>query len=79
MSFSIQGPLVYINYARVEDLEFVTTNLSLNLSNYVCIARYGGIFRGDKVMPNSTRGMAIIIQLVMCVCVCACVRLVDGR
>ena len=40
---------MYVNYARIEDFLYLTTNLSLDLSNHICIARYGGIFRGDKV------------------------------
>ena len=40
---------MYVNYARIEDFLYLTTNLSLDLSNHICISRYGGIFRGDKV------------------------------
>ena len=38
-----------MNYARVEDFEFLVKNKSLNLHGKVAIARYGKIFRGDKV------------------------------
>ena len=44
-----QGPLVYVNYAEVNDFLYLTTNLSLNLTGHICIARYGAIYRGDKV------------------------------
>uniref|UniRef100_A0A1X7V380 Aminopeptidase NAALADL1 n=1 Tax=Amphimedon queenslandica TaxID=400682 RepID=A0A1X7V380_AMPQE len=43
-----KGPLVYVNYGRISDFQYLVYNLSLNLTGYVCIARYGRIFRGDK-------------------------------
>ena len=44
----VEGPLFYVNYGREEDfLKF--TEMQLNLSGAVCIARYGRLFRGDKV------------------------------
>ena len=45
----VQGPLVYVNYGRISDFQYLVYNLSLNLTGNVCIARYGQIFRGDKV------------------------------
>ena len=47
----IQGPLVYVNYGRLSDFEYLTNSSGpqLNLSSYICIVRYGQIFRGDKV------------------------------
>ena len=45
----IQGLLVYINYGTIDDFLYLTENLSLMLDGYICIARYGNIFRGDKV------------------------------
>lgn len=45
----IQGPLVYVNYGSIDDFFYLTRNLSLNLSNHICISRYGAIYRGDKV------------------------------
>lgn len=44
-----QADLVYVNYGTIEDFEFLTTNLSINVTGAVVIARYGQIFRGDKV------------------------------
>ena len=44
-----KGPLVYVNYGRIKDFLFLTNNLSLDLTGHICIARYGEIFRGDKV------------------------------
>lgn len=51
-STTMQGPLVYVNYGRMSDFLYLTnsSDLHLNLSGYICIARYGEIFRGDKVM-----------------------------
>jgi len=46
----LQGSLVYVNFGRLEDFEYVVSNLSIDLSSSICIARYGAIFRGDKVM-----------------------------
>uniref|UniRef100_A0A1X7TGC5 Peptidase M28 domain-containing protein n=1 Tax=Amphimedon queenslandica TaxID=400682 RepID=A0A1X7TGC5_AMPQE len=43
-----KGPLVYVNYGRISDFQYLVYNLSLNLTGHVCIARYGQIFRGDK-------------------------------
>jgi len=45
----IQGLLVYVNYGTIDDFLYLTENLSLVLDGYICIARYGNIFRGDKV------------------------------
>jgi len=44
----IQGLLVYVNYGTIDDFLYLTENLSLMLDGYICIARYGNIFRGDK-------------------------------
>ena len=43
------GRLVYVNYARIEDFLYLQNNLSIDLNGFVCMARYGAIFRGDKV------------------------------
>lgn len=56
----MQGRLVYVNYARLVDFQYVTnsTGLALNLSSHdiICIARYGQIFRGDKVREGTREG-----------------------
>ena len=48
-----QGNLVYVNYGRVEDFQKLTGSgdgeLNVNLTGKIAIARYGKIFRGDKV------------------------------
>lgn len=55
LHMSPQGPLVYVNYGRLEDFLYLNRTLNLSLEGHICIARYGEIFRGDKVV---------------CVCVC---------
>ncbi|KAK7492612.1 hypothetical protein BaRGS_00016091, partial [Batillaria attramentaria] len=43
------GAPVYVNYGRIEDFQFLANNYSINFTGRVVIARYGKIFRGDKV------------------------------
>lgn len=47
--FPSQGDLVYVNYGRIEDFLYLTQNMSIDLKGKTLIARYGKIFRGDKV------------------------------
>ncbi len=44
-----QGDLVYVNYGRIDDFIWLTETKGINVTGKVCIARYGKIFRGDKV------------------------------
>ncbi|XP_072258638.1 N-acetylated-alpha-linked acidic dipeptidase 2-like [Pyxicephalus adspersus] len=44
-----EGDLVYANYARTEDFFYLQRNLSINCTGKIVIARYGKIFRGNKV------------------------------
>ncbi|XP_059161670.1 putative N-acetylated-alpha-linked acidic dipeptidase [Physella acuta] len=46
----VSGDAVYVNYGRVEDLEYLVKNLSLNITGQIFIARYGKIFAGNKVL-----------------------------
>jgi len=46
---SLKGRLVYVNYGRIEDFDVLTKDFSVNVSGSIGIARYGRIFRGDKV------------------------------
>lgn len=49
-AFSVlQGELVYANYGRVEDFFFLEREKGINLTDKIIIARYGRLFRGDKV------------------------------
>ena len=40
---------MYVNYGTFDDFLYLTENLSLSLDGHICIARYGNIYRGDKV------------------------------
>lgn len=45
----MQNDLVYVNYGTIEDFDYLTSNMSVNLTGTIVIARYGKIYRGDKV------------------------------
>ena len=60
-SGSAIGRLVYVNYATIDDFLYLTTNLSLNLTGRICIARYGAIYRGDKAHLAQTYGCSALI------------------
>ncbi|XP_077990166.1 putative N-acetylated-alpha-linked acidic dipeptidase [Glandiceps talaboti] len=56
----ITGDLVYVNYGRVEDFDKLE-KLGVNLTGKILIARYGKIFRGNKLddavaLPNGWAG-----------------------
>ncbi|CAC5360684.1 NAALAD [Mytilus coruscus] len=53
--------LVYVNYGRVEDYRYIEANTSVNVSGKIVIARYGRIFRGDKVQQATRHGAIGII------------------
>ncbi|KAK3598383.1 hypothetical protein CHS0354_034557 [Potamilus streckersoni] len=57
----VKGDLVYVNYGRVEDYDYLQKNRSINVSGKVVIARYGKIFRGDKVHLAEKHGAKGII------------------
>lgn len=42
----LQGEIVYVNYGTIDD--FIHIDQIINLTNKICMARYGKIFRGDK-------------------------------
>ncbi|XP_071788904.1 N-acetylated-alpha-linked acidic dipeptidase 2-like [Asterias amurensis] len=46
---TIENELVYVNYGRVEDFQRLERTLGVNVTGKIAIARYGKIFRGDKV------------------------------
>ncbi|XP_069825765.1 N-acetylated-alpha-linked acidic dipeptidase 2-like [Dendropsophus ebraccatus] len=56
-----EGNLVYVNYARTEDFFFLERNLSINCTGKIVIARYGKIFRGNKVKNAILAGAKGII------------------
>ncbi|WAR19930.1 NALD2-like protein [Mya arenaria] len=57
----IQGVIVYVNYGRVEDHEYLEQNTSVSVKGKIVLARYGKIFRGDKVKQAEIRGAIGII------------------
>lgn len=48
----VTGDVVYANYGRTEDFDELA-RLGVNVSGAIVIARYGEIFRGDKVGTRS--------------------------
>lgn len=53
--------LMYVNYGRVEDYQWLVSNKSINVTGKIVIARYGKIFRGDKVRLATRYGASGII------------------
>lgn len=47
--FSVQADLVYVNYGRTEDFFKLEREMGINCTGKIVIARYGKIFRGNKV------------------------------
>ena len=45
-----QGELIYVNYARTEDFFKLEREMNINCTGKIVIARYGRIFRGNKVL-----------------------------
>ncbi|CAH1262395.1 NAALAD2 [Branchiostoma lanceolatum] len=60
-SGEVQGDLVYVNFARAEDFQTLVRDLGVDVTGKVCIARYGKIFRGDKVNQAGQFGCAGLI------------------
>nr|XP_033806013.1 putative N-acetylated-alpha-linked acidic dipeptidase isoform X2 [Geotrypetes seraphini]XP_033806014.1 putative N-acetylated-alpha-linked acidic dipeptidase isoform X2 [Geotrypetes seraphini] len=56
-----EGDLVYVNYARTEDFSQLEQELHVNCTGKVVIARYGKIFRGNKVKNAQLAGAKGII------------------
>ncbi|KAK7502668.1 hypothetical protein BaRGS_00005918, partial [Batillaria attramentaria] len=58
---TVQGELVYVNYGRVEDYDYLEHNVNVNVTGKIVIARYGKIFRGSKVDIAARHGAKGII------------------
>ncbi|XP_063807474.1 glutamate carboxypeptidase 2-like isoform X2 [Pseudophryne corroboree] len=56
-----EGELVYVNYARTEDFHLLERVLSISVQDKIVIARYGKIFRGNKVNNAEKAGAKGII------------------
>nr|XP_015205974.1 PREDICTED: putative N-acetylated-alpha-linked acidic dipeptidase [Lepisosteus oculatus] len=57
----VTGDLVYVNYGTIEDFLYMSRNLSMDLNGTIALARYGKIFRGDKVKHAAQFGCAGVI------------------
>ena len=57
---TVEGDLVYVHYARVEDLRKVK-ELGMDLKGKICMARYGKIYRGNKLKHCQDAGAIGII------------------
>ncbi|XP_053564603.1 N-acetylated-alpha-linked acidic dipeptidase 2-like [Bombina bombina] len=56
-----EGDLVYANYARTEDFFHLERNMNMSCKGKIVIARYGKIFRGNKVKNAMLSGAKGII------------------
>lgn len=45
----MQADLLYVNYGRTEDFFKLEREMGINCTGKIVIARYGKIFRGNKV------------------------------
>ncbi|CAL1530740.1 unnamed protein product [Lymnaea stagnalis] len=57
----VLGDIVYVNYGRVEDFEFLRNNLSINVHGKIVIARYGKICGGNKVLNAEKFNVSAVI------------------
>uniref|UniRef100_A0A8C3PPD4 Glutamate carboxypeptidase 2 n=1 Tax=Calidris pygmaea TaxID=425635 RepID=A0A8C3PPD4_9CHAR len=51
-----EGELVYVNYGRTEDFFTLEREMGINCTGKIVIARYGKIFRGNKVKNAELAG-----------------------
>ncbi|KAM4859042.1 N-acetylated-alpha-linked acidic dipeptidase 2 isoform 2-T3 [Thomomys bottae] len=56
-----EGELLYVNYARTEDFFKLEREMGINCTGKIVIARYGKIFRGNKVKNAMLAGAIGII------------------
>ncbi|XP_047374904.1 putative N-acetylated-alpha-linked acidic dipeptidase isoform X2 [Sciurus carolinensis] len=56
-----EGDLVYVNYARTEDFFKLERDMKINCSGKIVIARYGKVFRGNKVKNAQLAGAKAVI------------------
>ncbi|XP_069495498.1 N-acetylated-alpha-linked acidic dipeptidase 2 [Ambystoma mexicanum] len=56
-----EGDLVYVNYARTEDFFQLERDIGINCTGKLVLARYGKIFRGNKVKNAMDAGAIGII------------------
>ncbi|XP_070564588.1 N-acetylated-alpha-linked acidic dipeptidase 2-like [Ptychodera flava] len=53
---TVEGELVFANFASVEDFDHLERDIGINLTDKIIIAKYGGIFRGDKAFLAMEKG-----------------------
>jgi N-acetylated-alpha-linked acidic dipeptidase len=56
-SGNVTAELVYVNYGRLEDFEYLVKDLGLDLKGKIALARYGKNYRGIKVKNAQNFGM----------------------
>nr|XP_060627107.1 putative N-acetylated-alpha-linked acidic dipeptidase [Anolis sagrei ordinatus] len=56
-----EGDLVYVNYGSIEDFQKLEREMGINCSGKIVIARYGKIFRGNKVKNAEMAGAKGVI------------------
>uniref|UniRef100_A0ABM5FW79 N-acetylated-alpha-linked acidic dipeptidase isoform X1 n=2 Tax=Pogona vitticeps TaxID=103695 RepID=A0ABM5FW79_9SAUR len=56
-----EGDLVYVNYGSIEDFQRLEREMGINCSGKIVIARYGKIFRGNKVKNAEMAGAKGVI------------------
>uniref|UniRef100_A0A8C2LA45 Glutamate carboxypeptidase 2 n=1 Tax=Cricetulus griseus TaxID=10029 RepID=A0A8C2LA45_CRIGR len=56
-----EGDLLYVNYARIEDFFKLERDMKINCSGKIVIARYGKVFRGNKVKNAQLAGAKGVI------------------
>ncbi|XP_066846007.1 glutamate carboxypeptidase 2-like isoform X2 [Anser cygnoides] len=57
----LEGDLVYVNYGRTEDFFKLEREMGINCTGKIVIARYGKIFRGNKVRNAELAGAKGVI------------------
>ncbi|XP_046364739.2 N-acetylated-alpha-linked acidic dipeptidase 2-like [Haliotis rufescens] len=57
----IQGDMVYVNYGRVEDYNWLKNHTNINVTGKIVIAKYGRIFRGSLVEIAADHGATGVI------------------
>ncbi|XP_046557864.1 putative N-acetylated-alpha-linked acidic dipeptidase [Haliotis rubra] len=57
----IQGDMVYVNYGRIEDYNWLKNNTSIDVTGKIVIAKYGMIFRGSLVQIAADHGASGVI------------------
>ena len=53
---TIEGDLVYVHYGRVEDFRKLKTELGVDVKGKICMARYGKLYRGNKLQHCQDAG-----------------------